>query len=117
MTAQPDSFDISPFPELRQAVEAARVSGRRLRLIERGEAVAELVPAATDVESAADLTEHVAVANEPTAGPAGTPRARRGNGRLKADDALFDLVGIGDSGIEGGVSGRKHEALGKLRHT
>lgn len=27
------------------------------------------------------------------------------------DDALFRLIGIGRSGISGGVSGKKHEAL------
>ncbi|MDO8674063.1 MAG: hypothetical protein Q7O66_21840 [Dehalococcoidia bacterium] len=29
------------------------------------------------------------------------------------DDALFDLIGIGESQIPGGVSGKKHEYLAK----
>lgn len=37
-------------------------------------------------------------------------RAKRGRAFTK-DDPLFRLVGIGSSGIPGGVSGRKHEFL------
>jgi hypothetical protein len=44
------------------------------------------------------------------------PRRRRKTGILKPDDPIFGLVGIFDSGIEGGISERKHEFLGKLRH-
>jgi len=44
MTAEPQTFDIPEIPALAQAVAAARASGGRLRLVERGEEVAELVP-------------------------------------------------------------------------
>jgi len=59
-------------------------------------------------------------ANENVAILAPVPRAgrRRSSGRiLQEDDGLFGLIGIGDSGIPGGVSGKKHEVLGRLRHT
>jgi hypothetical protein len=36
---------------------------------------------------------------------------RTGNKSVTEDDALFQLVGIGRSGIPGGVSGKKHEAI------
>ena len=50
--------------------------------------------------------------------PAGPARPRGTRGRvLTKDDPLFGLIGIGDSGIPGGISGKKHEALGRLRHT
>ena len=43
-------------------------------------------------------------------------RPRKGRAFTK-DDPLFKLIGIGSSGIPGGVSGRKHEFLAKaLRH-
>ncbi len=46
------------------------------------------------------------------------PKPRRTRGRiLTEDDPLFGLVGIGDSGIPGGIADKKHEALGRLRHT
>lgn len=45
------------------------------------------------------------------------PRRRRKTGLLKPDDPIFRLIGIADSGIPGGISERKHEYLGKLRHT
>lgn len=38
-------------------------------------------------------------------------RARRKTGLITRDDPLFRLIGIGASGIEGGVSERKHEFL------
>ena len=36
MTAQADSFDISPYPELGKALAAARSRGRTLRLVQGG---------------------------------------------------------------------------------
>lgn len=36
---------------------------------------------------------------------------RKGGQALTSEDALFRLVGIGSSGIPGGISGHKHEAL------
>ena len=45
------------------------------------------------------------------------PTGRRAGRALTETDPLFGLVGIGDSGIPGGIAGKKHEALGRLRHT
>lgn len=39
----------------------------------------------------------------------------RGGRAVTSEDALFRLVGIGSSGIPGGVSGHKHEALLRAR--
>ena len=48
--------------------------------------------------------------------PQPAPRSRKG-GAFTKDDPLFKLIGIGKSGIPGGVSGRKHEFLAKaMRH-
>ncbi len=94
---------ISP-AELMQAAEAVARSGRRqiVRIDGKRLTIAPLRPAD------ADLTR------EPKAGK---PRKNRERGTFTSDDALFRLIGIGDSGIEGGISARKHEYLGKLRHT
>ncbi|MBM2826191.1 MAG: hypothetical protein HW403_255 [Dehalococcoidia bacterium] len=47
--------------------------------------------------------------------PAGKRRVR--GGVLTKDDPLFRLIGIAKSGIPGGISGKKHEYLGRaLRH-
>jgi hypothetical protein len=40
-------------------------------------------------------------------------RARRKTGLITRDDPLYKLIGIGSSGIEGGISERKHEFLAK----
>jgi len=37
------------------------------------------------------------------------------NGRAEAVELLFQLVGIGRSGIPGGVSGKKHEAIKRAK--
>ena len=43
--------------------------------------------------------------------PTHSESRRTGNKSVTEDDALFQLVGIGRSGIPGGVSGKKHEAI------
>jgi hypothetical protein len=44
--------------------------------------------------------------------PPRAPRRRRRRARaLTKDDPLFRLIGTGRSGIEGGISGKKHEYL------
>lgn len=46
--------------------------------------------------------------------PPPRPRRKAARGRpLTEDDPLFGLIGIGDRGIEGGVSGKKHEYLAR----
>jgi hypothetical protein len=48
--------------------------------------------------------------------PQPATRSRKGRAFTK-DDPLFKLIGIGKSGIPGGVSGHKHEFLAKAaRH-
>ena len=42
---------------------------------------------------------------------------RRKTGLVRADDPLFRLIGIGRSGIPGGISGKKHEAPGRLHRS
>ena len=67
----------------------------------------------TGVRDDADRDGHAAEARS-----ARRPAAKSRRGRvLTEDDPLFALVGIGDSGIPGGISSKKHEALGRLRHT
>lgn len=92
MTSEPLPIDLADIPALGPVVEEVRRTGRP-RLIRRdGEDVALLSPA--------------------------PPRGKRGRGRVLTEaDPLFDLIGIGDSGIPGGLSGKKKEALRRLRHT
>jgi hypothetical protein len=82
-------IDITQLPELAHAVDEVRRTGRPRRIRRADEDVALLAPL-------------------PPAAPAPL---------LTEDDPLFGLAGIGDSGIPGGISGHKHEALGRLRHT
>jgi hypothetical protein len=78
-------LDVSDQPALRELVEEVRANG---------------VPVVLQIER-----EDVAVIS-----PSKKWKKKR-SGVLKPDDPLFDLIGIGRSGIPGGVSGRKHEAL------
>ena len=42
-------------------------------------------------------------------------KSKRAKGRpVTEDDPLFRLIGIGKSGIPGGISGKKHEYLGRV---
>ena len=42
-----------------------------------------------------------------------TPKRKRRTGILTDGDPLFRMIGIGNSGIPGGVSGKKHEYLAR----
>jgi hypothetical protein len=42
---------------------------------------------------------------------------RAGSKSVTEDDALFQLVGIGRSGVPGGVSGKKHEAIKRAKRS
>ena len=93
MAPERSPIDVSVIPELAHLADEVRRT-RRPRVIRRAD-------------------EDLAVLAPP-------PPALRGRtkGRvLTEDDPLFQLVGIGDSGIPGGLSGKKYEALGRLRHT
>ena len=85
-----ESLDVTDSPELlRLAQEVAETGvGRVLRTAEGELAVLKPVPNPRK-------------------------RTRRKTGILTRDDPLFKLIGIGSSGIEGGVSERKHEFLAK----
>jgi len=69
-----------------------------VRLVEEAKARRASVLLQLDSEDVAILT------------PAKTARKRSGKS-VTSDDALFGLIGIGSSGIPGGVSGDKHEAI------
>jgi hypothetical protein len=77
-------IDISDEQVLRELVEQVRAKGAEAVLQVEREDVAVLTPCKT--------------------------RKKR-SGVLAPDDPLFDLIGIMDSGIPGGISERKHEAL------
>jgi hypothetical protein len=92
MASERTPLDISTIPELAHlATEVQRTNTPRL-LRQGQEDLAVLMPL-----------------------PA-APR-RRKTGIVRTDDPLFRLIGIGRSGIAGGIAGKKHEALGRLRHT
>jgi hypothetical protein len=103
MAHEAQHFTTVSASELMHAAETAARSGKR-----------QVVRVEGTPLSISPLHRADTEAQEPTPRPAKT---RRTTGRLTPDDALFQLIGIGDSGIEGGISGHKHEALGKLRHT
>src|SRR5437879_3251009 len=80
-----ERVDISNIPDLIRIVEGVQTS-QEPRVLRRGdEDVAIITPL--------------------------RPRRRRasGSGTVTQDDPLFRLIGIGKSGIPGGVSGKKHE--------
>ena len=92
---------ISPAALMQAAESVARGGGRRVVRVQ-GKALAIVAEPETAAEAAA----------------APTPSPGRKTGILSADDPQFRLAGGGDSGIEGGTSGRKHEYQGAaLRHT
>lgn len=103
MTAKPTHKDSGVTSDLLAAAEDVARTGKR-RVIRKGRRpLAVLVPYEAPVranESADRLKER-------------SRRARRKTGVLTFDDPFFRLVGIGASGIPGGVSGRKHEALAR----
>ncbi len=97
MTQNYVPIDISDVPDLKRVAEAVRETGKPHALNEGRETVAVVRPVSRKASSS---------------------RARgQKTGIVQADDALFGLIGIGDSGIEGGISGHKHAYQATLRHT
>lgn len=78
-------IDISDEPALRELVEELSATGAPVVLQIGDEDVAVLTPTSR--------------------------RKKKRGGVLRPDDPLFDLIGIMDSGIPGGISEHKHEAL------
>ncbi len=84
-------IDITKAPELQQLAETVRQSGQPHALKRGAKTVAVVRPASKQQPG---------------------PRVpRRRSGVLKADDALFRLIGIGASGGSGDVSANKHSYL------
>jgi len=82
-------IDISRIPELLKLVQEVRSSNEPSILRQENEDVALLSP---------------------------VPAKKRAKTKAKpvtGEDALFRLIGIGKSGIPGGVSGKKHEYLAR----
>jgi hypothetical protein len=82
-------IDISSIPELLSLVQEVRRTNEPRILQEESQDVAILSPAL----------------------PKKRPKTR--GKAVTHDDALFRLIGIGKSGIPGGVSGKKHEYLAR----
>ena len=87
MAKEPKRIDISSIPELLSLVHEVRRTNEPRILQEESEDLAVLSPAL----------------------PKKQPKTR--GKPVTEDDALFRLIGIGKSGIPGGVSGKKHEYL------
>jgi hypothetical protein len=87
MAKEPQRIDISRIPELLRLVHAVRTSNEPALLQQESEDVALLSPVTPKT------------------------RAKTRAKPVTSDDALFRLIGIGKSGIPGGVSGKKHEYL------
>lgn len=83
------TIDVTNIPELRRLAEDVLASAQPAVLTCNGEALVEVSP--------------------PSAAPKKSSRGKP----VTEDDALFRLIGIGKSGITGGVSGKKHEYLAK----
>jgi hypothetical protein len=87
MAKEPRYIDISSIPELQKLVHEVRQTNEPTILQQEREDVALLSP---------------------------VPAKKRAKTKAKpvtSEDALFRLIGIGKSGIPGGVSGKKHEYL------
>ena len=86
---EPQRIDISSIPELMKLVHEVRTTNTSALLQQANEDLALLSPVRSK---------------------------KRGKTRAKpvtTEDALFRLIGIGKSGIPGGVSGKKHEYLAR----
>src|ERR671929_1470470 len=89
MAKEPGHIDISSIPELQKLVHEVRQTNEPTILQQEREDVALLSP---------------------------VPAKKRAKTKAKpvtSEDALFRLIGIGKSGIPGGVSGKKHEYLAR----
>lgn len=91
MTHERIAIDISDEPALLRLTEEVRASGVSLVLQVGSEDVAVLAPVR------------------------GTER--RPGQALTSEDALFGLIGMGSSGIPGGISSHKHEALRRAKRS
>ncbi len=89
MAQELEAIDISSSPELLRLAEEVHRTGQPRSLRRNGEDVAVLMPA---------------------------PPRKKGSTRARPvtrEDPLFALIGIGKSGIKGGVSEKKHEYLAR----
>ena len=91
MTREAQPIDASGMPDVSRLVHEVNRTGRPT-LIQAGGEAARLSPARRAAEKRT---------------------RRKAKGAFTRDDALFRLIGIGASGIAGGVSGNKHEALAR----
>ena len=82
-------IDISDSPELLRLAEEVKRSREPRVLVREAEELAEVRPV-----------------------PARRKRSAKGR-PVTEDDPLFRLIGVGRSGIPGGVSGKKHEYLAR----
>jgi hypothetical protein len=89
MAKEPKRIDISRIPELLSMAQEVRSTNEPRILQQESEDLAILSPVVPKKRS------------KTTAQP------------VTHDDALFRLIGIGKSGIPGGVSGKKHEYLAR----
>ena len=83
-------IDISDKPDLVRIAEEVQTTQEPRALCRNGEDVAVVIPAR------------------------GTPKRRSSAQPVTRGDPLFDLIGIGESAIPGGVSGKKHEYLARI---
>ena len=90
MAKERKRIDISSIPELVKLAQEVRSTNEPSILQQESEDVALLSPVPTK------------------------KRAKTTGKAVTSDDALFRLVGIGKSGIPGGVSGKKHEYLARV---
>ena len=89
MAHEPKRIDISSIPELMKLVQEVRRTNEPRILQEESEDVAILSPTRPK------------------------KRTKTTGKAVTSEDALFRLIGIGKSGIPGGVSGKKHEYLAR----
>jgi hypothetical protein len=89
MAKEPKRIDISRIPELLSMAQEVRATNEPAVLQQESEDLALLSPVRPKKRS------------QTTAQP------------VTSDDALFRLIGIGKSGIPGGMSGKKHEYLAR----
>jgi hypothetical protein len=89
MAKEPKRIDISRIPELLSMAQEVRATNKPAVLQQESEDLALLSPVRPKKRS------------KTTAQP------------VTSDDALFRLIGIGKSGIPGGISGKKHEYLAR----
>ncbi len=89
MASEPQPIDITDYPDLVRLVEEMQAS-QTPRVLRR------------DDEDVALLT------------PVKPKRKRSSRARpVTEDDPLFRLIGSGETGVPGGISGKKHEYLAK----